>query len=113
VLRARARERRDRDSGSLERRDVLCRVAAAVISTTMNARRHRLTPRLDKQPIDEAFDAYLHWRNRSAEVWDAYRHWARATAAEARAAFGHYGDALQREEQAAHRYGLLVSRLVP
>jgi hypothetical protein len=79
----------------------------------MSARRQRLTRRIDKQPVDEAFDAYLHWRNRSAEVWDAYRRWARATAGEARAAFGHYGAALEREDQAARRYGLLVSRLVP
>ena len=79
----------------------------------MSARRHGLNRRIDEQLVDEGFDAYLHWRYRSAEVWEAYRRWAGATAGEARAAFGHYGAALQREEQAARRYGLLVSRLVP
>ena len=79
----------------------------------MSPRRHRFTRRIDKQLVDEAFDAYLHWRDRSAEVWEAYRRWARATAGEARTAFGDYGAALEREDQAARRYGLLLSRLVP
>jgi hypothetical protein len=87
--------------------------AAAVVSTTMRARRHRLTRRIDEQLVDEAFDAYLHWRERSADVWETYTRWARATREEARAAFAHYGSALEREEQAARRYGLLLSRLVP
>lgn len=34
--------------------------------------------------IDDAFDAYLEWRDESAEVWHAYRRWNGAPAREAR-----------------------------
>jgi hypothetical protein len=35
--------------------------------------RNRWTERL---LIDDAFDAYLEWRDESAEVWHAYRRWS-------------------------------------
>jgi hypothetical protein len=34
--------------------------------------------------IDDAFDAYLDWRDESAEVWHAYKRWNGAPAREAR-----------------------------
>jgi hypothetical protein len=43
--------------------------------------RNRWTERL---LIDGAFDAYLEWRDESAEVWHAYRGWNGAPAREAR-----------------------------
>jgi hypothetical protein len=37
--------------------------------------------------IDDAFDAYLEWRDESAEVWHAYKRWNGAPAREARRKF--------------------------
>ena len=34
--------------------------------------------------IDDAFDAYLEWRDESAEVWHAYKRWNGAPARDAR-----------------------------
>ena len=42
--------------------------------------RNRWTERL---LIDDAFDAYLEWRDESAGVWHAYRRWNGAPAHEA------------------------------
>ena len=61
--------------------------------------------------IDDAFDAYLEWREESAEVWHAYKRWNGAPAREARRKFWAYRAALEREEHAARVYGPLVSRL--
>jgi hypothetical protein len=61
--------------------------------------------------IDDAFDAYLEWRDESAEVWHAYKRWNGAPAREARRKFWAYRAALEREEHAARVYGRLVSRL--
>jgi hypothetical protein len=61
--------------------------------------------------IDDAFVAYLEWRDESAEVWHAYKRWNGAPAREARRKFWAYGAALEREEHAARVYGRLVSRL--
>ena len=61
--------------------------------------------------IDDAFDAYLEWRDESAEVWHAYQRWNGAPAREARRKFWAYRAALEREEHAACVYGRLVSRL--
>ena len=60
---------------------------------------------------DAAFDAYLDWREESAEVWHAYKRWTGAPAREARRTFWAYRAALEREEQAARVYWRLVSRL--
>lgn len=70
--------------------------------------RNRRTERL---LIDDAFDAYLEWRDESAEVWHAYNRWNGAPAREARRKFSAYRAALEREEHAARVYGRLVSRL--
>jgi broad specificity phosphatase PhoE len=61
--------------------------------------------------IDEAFDAYLDWRDGSAEVWHAYKRWNGAPARDARRRFWAYRAALEREEHAARVYVLLVARL--
>ena len=61
--------------------------------------------------IDDAFDAYLEWRDESAEVSRAYKRWNGAPAREARRKFWAYRAALEREEHAARVYGGLVSRL--
>jgi hypothetical protein len=61
--------------------------------------------------IDDAFDAYLEWRDESAEVWHAYRRWNGAPAREARRKFWAYCAAIEREEHAARVYGRLVSGL--
>jgi hypothetical protein len=34
--------------------------------------------------IDDAFNAYLEWRDESAEVWHRYKRWKDAPAREAR-----------------------------
>lgn len=60
--------------------------------------RNRWTERL---LIDDAFDAYLEWRDESAEVWHAYKRWNGAPAREARRKFWAYRAALEREEHAA------------
>jgi hypothetical protein len=70
--------------------------------------RNRSTERL---LVDDAFDAYLEWREESAEVWHAYKRWNGAPAREARRKSWAYRAALEREEQAARVYGRLVSRL--
>ena len=70
--------------------------------------RYRSTERL---LIDDAFDAYLAWREESAEVWHAYKRWNGAPAPEAGRKFWAYRAALEREEQAARVYGRLASRL--
>lgn len=69
--------------------------------------------RIDRQLIDEAFDAYLGWRNESAEVWHAYRRWRSASRREARTTFWAYSAALEREEHAALLYGRLLARALP
>jgi hypothetical protein len=75
---------------------------------TLPRTRNRWTERL---LIDDAFDAYLEWRDESAEVSHAYRRWNGAPAREARRKFWAYRAALEREEHAARVYGRLVSRL--
>jgi hypothetical protein len=69
--------------------------------------------RIDKKLIDEAFAAYLHWRDTCAEVRQAYGRWRAATARDAGITFHAYRAALEREEHAALLYGRLVSRARP
>lgn len=76
----------------------------------MNLPRTRDKP-TERPLIDDAFDAYLEWREESAEVWHAYKRWNGAPAREARRKFWAYRAALEREEHAARVYGRLVSRL--
>lgn len=39
---------------------------------------------MERLVIDDAFDAYLEWRDESADVWHAYKRWNGAPAREAR-----------------------------
>ncbi|UGS37182.1 hypothetical protein [Capillimicrobium parvum] len=68
-------------------------------------------PWTERPLIDDAFDAYLEWRDESAEVRHAYERWNCAPAREARREFWAYRAALEREEHAARVYGRLASRL--
>ena len=63
-----------------------------------------------EQLLDEAVDAYVDWRDESAEVWDAYERWRRAPAADAAFAFSAYCAAVDREERASHVYADLMTR---
>lgn len=63
-----------------------------------------------EQPLDEAVDAYVDWREESAEVWDAYERWRRAPAADAPSAFSAYCAAVDREERASLVYAKLMMR---
>jgi hypothetical protein len=58
---------------------------------------------------DDASDAYVQWRNESAEVWSAYKRWKGASAREAHRTFWAYRAALEREEHAARVYRALLS----
>ena len=64
---------------------------------------------MERLLIDDAFDAYLEWRDESAEVCHAYKRWNGAPEREARRKFWAYRAALEREEHAARVYGRLVS----
>ncbi len=63
---------------------------------------------LDNQLVDEAMEAYVDWREESAEVWDAYERWARAPKADDAGAFAAYRAALDREESASRAYSDLL-----
>ena len=77
----------------------------------MAAHRQDKTEVLDTSLIDTAFDAYLEWREECVSVWDAYGCWRGAETREARATFWAYRAALEREEQAARNYALLVGQI--
>lgn len=82
----------------------MLQLQAMKLSRTRNSWTERLL-------IDDAFDAYLEWRDESAEVWRAYKRWNGAPAREAGGEFCAYHAALEREEHAARAYGRIVSRL--
>jgi hypothetical protein len=67
-----------------------------------------MTQQVDKQLVDAASDAYVEWREESAEVWDAYARWAHAPNIDAAGAFMAYRAALDREESASHAYADLL-----
>ena len=66
---------------------------------------------VDKKLVDAAMEAYVGWREESAEVWDAYERWARASRIDAAGAFSAYRAALDREQCASHTYADLVVRI--
>jgi hypothetical protein len=69
-------------------------------------------PRLiDRRVVDDAFDAYIDWREECAAVSDAYERWRQAPRRDARSAFSAYGAALDREECASRTYADLVSQI--
>ena len=63
---------------------------------------------VDKKLVDAAIEAYVGWREESAEVWDAYVRWARAPKIDAAGAFAAYRAALDREECASDAYADLL-----
>jgi hypothetical protein len=63
-----------------------------------------MTQQVDRELVDAASDAYVDWREESAEVWDAYERWAHAPDIDAAGAFVAYRAALDREESASHAY---------
>jgi hypothetical protein len=60
--------------------------------------------------VDDLVEAYIVWRETSAQVSDAYRSWASETGPCGSVAFGLYVSALDAEEQAAEVYAGLVRR---
>lgn len=66
----------------------------------------------DKRLIDDAFDAYIDWRDDSAEVWDAYDRWMAARRDDSGPAFSAYQDALDREERASRVYAGFVTQMM-
>ena len=63
-----------------------------------------MTQTIDRTLMDEAFGAYLEWREACVAVQDAYGSWARAPAADAVLAYLDYVIALDREEAASNAY---------
>ena len=64
-----------------------------------------------RRDADDAFDAYVCWREECIAIDRAYSAWASARLADAAPAFHAYTDALDREERAANIYVRLISRL--
>ena len=60
---------------------------------------------------DEMLAYYMDWRADAAAVADAYSVWQRAPAAREAANFAAYMAALDKEEAAAARYGMVVKNL--
>jgi hypothetical protein len=60
--------------------------------------------------IDDVMDAYVDWRQESAEAEFAYRRWATAPSADPARAFAVYAAALDREELASISYAQLIRR---
>src|SRR2546423_6299053 len=61
--------------------------------------------------VDELMDAYVDWRQECIAVSEAYGRWAATEATDAALAFGAYGAALDREEQAAQVYAERIRRV--
>lgn len=70
-----------------------------------------MNEQVNKQLLDEAIDAYVDWREQSADVWAAYERWAGAPRIDAAGAFSAYRAALDREERASHAYADLLVRI--
>lgn len=62
--------------------------------------------------IDDAMDAYVEWREESAQVESAYRRWATAEPSDAALAFAAYVAALDREDRASICFEQVVRRAV-
>jgi hypothetical protein len=77
----------------------------------MAAARQDKTEPDDTSLVDTAFEAYLEWREECESVWHAYGCWRGAETRESEATFWAYRAALEREEQAARSYALLVARI--
>lgn len=66
---------------------------------------------VDKQLVDAAIEAYVDWREESAEVRDAYERWANAPKIDAADEYSAYRAALDREECASDAYADLLARI--
>ena len=64
-----------------------------------------------RRDADDAFDAYVCWREECIAVDRAYSAWTSAGLADAALAFDAYTDALDREERAANIYVRLMRQL--
>lgn len=62
--------------------------------------------------IDDAMDAYVEWREESAQVESAYRRWTTAEPSDAALAFAAYVAALDREDRASICFEQVVRRAV-
>jgi hypothetical protein len=60
--------------------------------------------------IDRVMDAYVDWRQESAQVDLAYRRWSMAAASDPADAFAEYAAALDREEIASRSYARIIRR---
>jgi hypothetical protein len=65
---------------------------------------------MDKHLMDEAFDAYVAWRDECGSVRDAYDRWAGAPVVDAAGAFSAYQAALDQEESASQDYADMLAR---
>jgi hypothetical protein len=61
--------------------------------------------------IDAVMDAYIEWREESAEVTVAYRTWNNVPAHERALSYDNYVAALDREELAANVYMRLIEQV--
>jgi hypothetical protein len=76
---------------------------------------HRPEPEYDAARLallERAMDSYVRWRDESRSVRESYRQWQNARREERSEAFGRYLAALDREEQAAHRYRHVVEQTI-
>jgi hypothetical protein len=62
--------------------------------------------------IDDVMDAYVDWRQESAEAEFAYRRWSVAPSTDPARAFAVYAAALDREELASISYAQVIRRTV-
>jgi hypothetical protein len=62
--------------------------------------------------IDDVMDAYVEWRQESAEVERAYQRWSTAAPADTALAFAAYVAALDREDRASIFFAQVVRRAV-
>jgi hypothetical protein len=62
--------------------------------------------------IDDVMDAYVEWREESAEVEYAYHRWSVAPPPDAALAFAAYVAALDREDRASMSYAQVIRRAV-
>ncbi|HUE26194.1 MAG TPA: hypothetical protein VMP89_05425 [Solirubrobacteraceae bacterium] len=63
-----------------------------------------------RQLVDAVIDGYVTWREQTLALDGAYRRWKHASRPDQTAAFDEYVFALDREEEAASAYRLLVEQ---
>ena len=73
---------------------------------------HDMGKRIRDIVIDKAMDAYVEWREESAQVESAYRRWASAEPSDAALAFAAYVAALDREDRASICFEEVIRRAV-